>query len=315
MAQLQPPRGAAVHTPREELREDQLVTAATRARGFFEEHRRPLTIAAVALLALIAAVAAWSWWQARQDRAAAEALGLILTEYEAGSYEAALEGAEDRPGLLEIADRYGSTDTGNLATFFAADALYQLGRYDEAADYFGRYDAGEDLLGASALAARAALAEQRGEWAEAGALYLRAADAYPSVATSPDHLASAARAFEYGAELERAQEALRRLTENEEWAETPAAQQAAVTLARLDAMAAAGVALERRPPPADTPPPAPPAAAGALPPGLFPGVPGAVPGPVQVTPAPAPADAPAEAPADAPAETPPPAETPAGATE
>ena len=305
MAQLQPPRGAVAHTPREELREDQLVTAATRARGFFEEHRRPLTIAAVALLALIAAVAGWGWYQARQDRAAAEALGMILTEYEAGNYEAALEGTDDRPGLLEIADRYGSTDTGNLATFFAADALYQLGRYDEAADYFGRYDAEDDLLGAAALAARAALAEQRGEWAEAGALYLRAADAYPSVASAPDHLASAARAYEYGGDLARAQEALRRLAENDDWAGAPAAQQAAVTRARLDAMAAAGVTPERRPAPAAVPPASDETTTGELNFTIPDG--GVAPGPLQVLPPPA--GAPAEAPADVPAEA------PAGATE
>jgi predicted negative regulator of RcsB-dependent stress response len=169
MSMLKAPKSAA-HERKEELREDQLATATFRARSFYEENKRPVQIAAALVGVLIVGIVGWRWWSGRQDVRAAEALGGILTAYEQGNYEAALEGTGTQPGLLEIANRYGSTDTGNLATFFAADALYQLGRFDEAGQYFERYDAREDLLGASALAAQAGLPEQPGGWAEAAAL-------------------------------------------------------------------------------------------------------------------------------------------------
>jgi predicted negative regulator of RcsB-dependent stress response len=142
---------------RHELREDQLATATARGMTFFEEHRKLLIGAAIAVLVVIAGAALYGWWQSRQDREAAEALGAILTQYEQGSYEQALDGTPEATGLLGIAREYGSTDTGNLATFFAADALYQLGRYDEALELFQDYDGSGDILGASALAGQAAI--------------------------------------------------------------------------------------------------------------------------------------------------------------
>ncbi len=290
MSMLKAPRSAA-HERKEELREDQLATATFRARSFYEEHSRPIIIAAGALAAILAGIVGWQWWTARQDVRAAEALGSVLTAYEQGNYQEALEGIDGRPGLLAIADNYGSTDTGNLATFFAADALYQLGRFEDAARYFARYDADDDLLGASALAAQAGLGEQRGEWADAGALYLRAAEAYPAPATAPDYLMAAAGAFEAAGNLDRARETLRALVENEEYEESAVIGRAEVELARLDALAAANVTLTPRPAP---PPPAPAAEPAvtpslSLPPGTFgptQQAPGAAPAPPVPTPAP-----------------------------
>ena len=288
MSMLKAPRSAALER-KEELREDQLATATFRARSFYEEHSRPVIIGAIALAALLAGIVGWQWWTARQDVRAAEALGSVLTAYEQGNYQEALEGIEGRPGLLAIADQYGSTDTGNLATFFAADALYQLGRFEDAARYFERYDADADLLGASALAAQAGLREQRGEWAGAAALYLRAAEAYPAPATAPDYLMAAAGASEAAGDLDAARETLRGLVENEEYEDSAVMARAEVELARLDALAAAGVTLTQRPAP---PPPAPAAPAGPTQELPFPGATGPiqpVPGAGVTPPAPTPA--------------------------
>lgn len=248
MATINAPKPAR----REELREDQLATAYVRTATFFEEHRRPLIIGAVALALLIAAVAGWRVWQERQDQQAAEALGAVLTQYEAGEYRAALDGADGEPGLLEIADRYGSTNTGQLATFFAADALYQLGEYDQAATYFERYDASDDLLGASALAGQAALAERAGEHAEAADLYTRAAGAYASAATAPDYFAAAARAHEAAGDLAAARASLEQLRDDYE--ESPAAQAVELELARLTALEATGGPTVEAAPAAPAPP-------------------------------------------------------------
>jgi len=218
---------------RHELREDQLATATAKGMTFLEEHRTLIIAAAAALVVVVLGVVGWGWYQARQDREAAEALGGILNAYEAGNYEEALEGTAEAPGLLEIADEYGSTNTGNLATFFAADALYQLGRYDEALEQFEDYDGGRDILGASALAGQAAVHEQRGEYARAGELYLRAADAYHSAATTPDYLMAAGRSFEAAGDYARAEATYERY--GEEWGDHPNALLVEAFLARVRA--------------------------------------------------------------------------------
>ena len=218
---------------RHELREDQLATATVRGMTFFEEHRTLLIGAAAALLLVILGAVLYGWWQRGQDRAAAEALGGVLTAYEQGNYEEALEGTPQAAGLLEIADEYGSTDTGNLATFFAADALYQLGRYDEALDLFEDYDGDGDILGASALAGQAAIYEQQGDHARAAQLYLRAANAYESAATAPDYLMAAGRAYEAAGDPAEAASVYRRYLDA--WDETPNAGLVEALLARTEA--------------------------------------------------------------------------------
>lgn len=203
MSMLNPPKTVS---RRHELREDQLATATAKGLTIWEEHRRLLIGLGIGLVVLVIGAALYVVWQNQRDQAAAEELGLILIQYEQGQYAQALDGTADRPGLLEIADEYGSTDTGNLAAFYAADALFQLERYDEALTYFERYDAGDDILGASALAGQAAIKEQQGEPAEAARLYERAAAAYASPATAPDYLMAAGRAYTAAGDAESAAE-------------------------------------------------------------------------------------------------------------
>lgn len=233
MSMLNPPKTVS---RRHELREDQLATATARGMTFFEEHRTLIIGVAAALLVVVAGAVVWKWYQARQDRAAAEALGGILNAYESGDYQQALEGTPEAAGLLDIASQYGSTNTGNLATFFAADALYQLGRYDEALERFEDYDGDRDILGASALAGEAAVYEQRGDHARAAALYLRAADAYASAATTPGYLLAAGRNFEAAEDYERAQAAYQRYLDD--WEDDPNVALAKIFLARAQAEAA-----------------------------------------------------------------------------
>ena len=181
---------------RHQLREDQLATAAAASVGFFEEHRRLLIGVAVVLAVVIVGAFAYNFWQDSRDTEAAEMLGNILTTFEQGQIAEALDGSVNNPGLIEIADRYGSTATGNLAKFYAADALFQLGRFDESLEYFESYNVSGDILGASALAGQATIFEQQGDNTQAAQLFRRAADAYESPATTPDYLMSAGRNYE-----------------------------------------------------------------------------------------------------------------------
>ena len=192
MAQVNPPRPLVTPEQRVEEQQDRFQTSVARSRTFFEENRTLLIGAAVAVVALIAGVSAFLAWRAAQDAEAEEALGTVLSVYEAGDLERALEGTDSAPGLLEIADEYGGA---TAAPFFAGDALFQLGRLDEAARYFDMVD-DDALMGASAVAGRAAVYEAQGENERAADLYERAAGLFKSEATAPGYLLDAGRAYE-----------------------------------------------------------------------------------------------------------------------
>lgn len=235
MAQINPPKPLAASRP-DDLREDTVTTATARSSMFFEENRTWILGAIAAIVVLALAVGGWRYWQSQRSEEAQVLLGAILNEYNAGNWETALEGTDTAPGLLEIADEYGSTATGEQATFFAADALFQLGRADEALEMFQEYD-GEGLLAASALAGQAAIYEQNGDPERAAELYERAAGTFESPASTPGYLLDAGRAYAAAGDTDEAVEAYRQVID--EWDATPEARTAQAELGMVEARASA----------------------------------------------------------------------------
>ena len=235
MAQINPPKRLAA-SREGDLREDNLTDAYVRSASFFDEHRTVILAVIVGVVVLALAIIGYRTWRASQAQEAQQLLGAILVEYEQGNWEAALDGTDTAPGLLEIADEYGATATGEQATFFAADALFQLGRTDEALEMFEDYDGG-GLLEASALAGQAAIYEMDGDAARAAGLYEEAADAYASPASVPAYLLDAGRAYLAAGDAEAAQAAFQRVID--EYNTTPEAIAAQVELGRAAAAATA----------------------------------------------------------------------------
>ena len=235
MAQINPPKPLTASRPHD-LREDTVTTAASRGTEFFDDNRNVILGVIAGLVVLALAVIGWRTWQNQRSAEGQRLLGGILTEYEAGNWQAALDGTDTAPGLVEIADEYGSTATGEQATFFAADAFYQLGEFDRALEYFEDYD-GDGLMAASAIAGRAAIAEEQGDAARAADLYEDAADEYDSPASTPGYLLDAARAHAAAGDADAASAALQRVVDD--WAEAPEARTARVELGQVLAAATA----------------------------------------------------------------------------
>ncbi len=193
MSTLNPPKSIS---RKHELREDKVITFYARAWQFVDENRNVVYAALAGVVVLVAAIVGYVLYQNAQAAEAEEMLAGIVALYEDGSYQQALEGTADRLGLLEIADEYGGTPAGNLAHFYAADALFNLGEYDRALEHFSAFDVSRDLIGASALAGQAAVYEVREEFERAADLYRRAAYHFENPLTTPEYLFSAGRAFE-----------------------------------------------------------------------------------------------------------------------
>lgn len=226
MAQTHAPKPLSRPDPEHPKDADRFQSAYLESMSFFEVHRAKI-IGGLAVLGIaIAAFVGWRYLSAQNADRAQRQLGAMLTHYESGDWDTALNGTDDAPGLLEIADETGSSS----AAFFAADALFQLGRFDEAIDYFQRVES-EGIVGASALAGQAAVLEQRGEFGQAAQLYERAAGAYDSAATTPEYLLDASRAHLEGGERGAAVALLERVLE--EYEGTSAALEAEMRLGEL----------------------------------------------------------------------------------
>ena len=145
MPALQAPRKIS---RRQELRQDAVVTATTRAVDLFDENRMLVIGVLVTVVIAVIAFVGYRYYLVQQSGEAAAQLGSIVVTYEQGLWDVALDGTAENVGLLEIANRYGNTSDGNLARFYAADALYRLDRKEEALKYFEAYDKDDNILGA-----------------------------------------------------------------------------------------------------------------------------------------------------------------------
>ena len=224
-----------VSTKRQDLREDRVITFYARAWNFVDKHRRMVYGGLAALVLLVVLGIAYTVYQNQQGEEAQRLLGEAVRLYEQGDYQAALTGTGQVVGLQQIADEYGGSQAGNLARFYAADALYQLGEYDRALEYFQAFDKEENLLGASAYAGEAAVYENQGNYEQAGEHYEQAALSYPNDATSPEYLLNAGQAYEEAGAFERAREAYQMIEER--YPDSQEAQEIDMYLARLEARA------------------------------------------------------------------------------
>lgn len=227
MSTLNPPKTIS---KRKELRQDRVVTAYARAVDYADKNRSTLYIALGVVVLLLVAVGFYFFAQQQKSEEAQTLLGAIVGAYENEDYQTALDGTADTAGLIEIADDFGGTKAGNLARFYAADALFRLGEYDEALRWFQAYDAGETIVGASALAGEAAIYEMREEYERAGDLYREAALIFDHELTSPDYLLDAGRAYEAGGAYDEAIEIYELIEER--YSETPAARDLELLVAR-----------------------------------------------------------------------------------
>ena len=137
-------------------------------------------------------------------------------------------------GLLAVADEYGGTAPATLAHFYAADALYRLGEYEEALEHFQAFDGDDAYLEASALAGEAAVHENLEDFARAGQLYEEAAERFESELTTPRFLFGAGRAYEAAGDYAAAEAAYEALKEG--FPDAPAAQNVDAYLARVAAL-------------------------------------------------------------------------------
>lgn len=229
---------SALKTPektsrRQELRQNMLVELYGRLLLLYEENRQVIYGIGIGLVALILAVPGYMYYQQRQSAQANEKLGQILPAYEQGNYDQALNGSGQKAGLLTIADDYSGTSAGNLAALYAANALYEQQKYDQALTYYQRFERKKDFLGASAYAAEAAIYESRGEFEKAASHYEKAASQYPNKITAPGYLLEAGQAYEEAGQYSAAESAYKKI--EEKYSDSDEADKVPRYLARVQA--------------------------------------------------------------------------------
>lgn len=173
---------------------------ANKTEEWFEKNQKPLTIAIVGILVCILGYLAYSRFivEPKAEEAANElvlAQESFTTALEATNltvkdslYRVALEGKNGKYGLLDIADNYGSTPSGNLANYYAGMSYLEINEYQNAISYLEDFNSDDMMLAPLAKGAVGDAFMQLGQPEEALGYYEKAAKMNANDVTTPRFL-------------------------------------------------------------------------------------------------------------------------------
>lgn len=200
---------------RKEIKEDKLVSTFYKAQNFYEEYKSKIILYGVIAAVAIVAVYFYLNQQAEQNEQAGLHLANVMSIYDSGAYLEAIEGRQgtDVIGLKKIVEEYGGTENGETAKIYLANAYSNLGKTDEAFNYYSDYSGDIEILKAASIAGQAAYYATKDDFEKAADLYRDAARVTQQNLNNSDYLLNAGIYYIKAGEEEQAQNLLEELKE------------------------------------------------------------------------------------------------------
>ncbi len=178
---------------KKEIKEDKLVESYYKAYGFFDENKSRIGLYAVIIVALAAVIYFYMNSRGQTNETAGVELSRVMSLYDSGAYLEAIEGRQGTNiiGLKKIVEEYGSTENGENAKIFLANAYFYLGKNEEAFKYYEDYSGSNELYKATALSGEAGYYASKKEYEKAADLYRKASRVSELNALNPEYLLKA----------------------------------------------------------------------------------------------------------------------------
>lgn len=178
--------------------EEQLKTieeSLTKAEMYVEKNKNNLMVIVVAIAVGFSAFFGYDrfYVQPNEENAATE-MYMAEKNFELGKFQEALDGDEQFAGLLEIIESYGSTNSGNLAEYYAGLSYLKLGDAEAAIEHLDNFSSEDEMLAPIAKGAIGDAFSELGQNEEALNYYITAAELRTNDFTTPVFLMKAANA-------------------------------------------------------------------------------------------------------------------------
>ena len=138
----------------EEVRQENIETTVSKTEQFLNENQKTIWGVLIAILVIGLAVLAYSKYiYAPKCEEAMKAAYPAEASFQAGEFELALNGDGNVLGFSQIIDEYGAK-AGKSAYLYAGICELQLGNFESAISYLGKYNGKDPILAARALACK-----------------------------------------------------------------------------------------------------------------------------------------------------------------
>lgn len=180
-------------------------SALSRTEQFIEKNQRIITYVVGGLIVLTLLVFGYrKFVSLPKEKAAQEAMYMAEIYFEQDSLELALYGAGESEGFLGVIDDYSSTNSGNLARYYAGVCYLGLGEYEDAITQLKKFSGDDLILPGMALGAIGDSYMQLNDIDKAISYYLDAAGKNANDFTSPPFLLKAGWAYEINEDFAKA---------------------------------------------------------------------------------------------------------------
>ena len=178
---------------KKEIKEDKLVTTYYKAYGFIQENKNRLAMYVGILAVVILAIVLFMNNKKKNNETAGTELARVMSVYDSGNYLEAIEGRAGTKliGLKQIVDKFGSTENGEIAKVYMANAYNNLGKLDDAYKFYQDYSGSNKIFKATALAGQASYQAYKKNYEKAADLYKKAAFVSEADVLNPEYLLNA----------------------------------------------------------------------------------------------------------------------------
>lgn len=179
------------------------------SEAFIDKHKKTILYAFVAIVVIIAGFLLYKNLVAEPKEAKANELIFKGQEYFAESnYEKALNGdGEGFPGFIQIANEYGSTKAGNLASLYAGLSYAKMDKFQEAVNYLEKFsNCDDEMVSPAAIGALGNCYAELDQLDKATSTLLKAAKKADNNSLSPIFLIQAGEIYESQGQKDKALE-------------------------------------------------------------------------------------------------------------
>ncbi len=171
--------------------------ALTRTEHFIETNQKSLTIIVLAIIIVVGGYLGYKrLYLAPMEEKAQSQIFAAEQYFEKDSFKLALNGDGNYLGLIQIIDKYGPTETANLAYYYAGISYRELGQYQEAINHLKKFNAGDEMVTPIAFGAIGDCYVELNNLSEGVDYYEKAASYRENEFTSPLFLKKASVIYE-----------------------------------------------------------------------------------------------------------------------
>ncbi len=211
-----------------------LAEQISKTEEYLVKYKIPVTIILGALVLAVSSVFIYRYINKNKNETAKTDMIQAVYYFESDSLDLALNGDGNNLGFLDIIDEYGTTETGNLANFYAGSIYLKSGNFNRAISYLNEFSTNDILIQARVYSLVGDAYMELANYDDAAIYYTNAADYKPNKYFTPTYLLKAALAYEKLSDLQKAKEMYQIIVDD--FYDSNEVQKAKKHLARLEVL-------------------------------------------------------------------------------